>query len=86
MPVGLTNVSSPGLPAGVTFTDLESGTVVWTGLNLAPGATLTLTLTGTVDPGLAAGSFTTCATVAVPPGVTDPNGANDTVSDIDAVP
>jgi uncharacterized repeat protein (TIGR01451 family) len=45
---GLTGISSPNLPIGVTF---NPSTDSWTATSLAAGHSLTLTLTGTVPPG-----------------------------------
>lgn len=56
----------------------------WTGLNLAGGQQITLTITGTIDPA-ATGSLAMTATVAVPPGVTDTNSANNTATDTDTL-
>jgi uncharacterized repeat protein (TIGR01451 family) len=60
----------------------NSGTGAWTGLSLATGQSVTLTLTGTVDP-TATGSITNTVMVSPPPGVTDPNPNNDTDTDTD---
>jgi uncharacterized repeat protein (TIGR01451 family) len=57
----------------------DSLTGVWSGLSLATGQTTSLTLTGTIDHAI--GSVTNTVTVAPPPGVTDPNPANNTASD-----
>jgi uncharacterized repeat protein (TIGR01451 family) len=62
----------------------DSLTGVWSGLSLATGQTVSLTLTGTIDPN-AIGSVTNTVTVAPPPGVTDPNPANNTASDADTL-
>ena len=45
---GLTNISSPSLPSGVTFT---SATDTWTLASLASGQSVTLELAGTVPSG-----------------------------------
>jgi hypothetical protein len=55
----------------------NSATGEWTGLNLAPGGSVTLTLAGTVSPA-ATGSLTVSATVSPAPGVEDANSSNKT--------
>jgi uncharacterized repeat protein (TIGR01451 family) len=55
---------------------------VWTGLSLATGQSVTMTLTGTVSP-TATGSITNTVTVSPPSGVTDPNSGNNTAADTD---
>lgn len=55
-------------------------TGLWTGLNLGPGQSVTLTLNGTVDPS-ASGAVVNTVTVSPPSGVTDPNLANNTATD-----
>ena len=87
LPTGFLNPSSPNTPAGVTFTNLGNGQVVWSGLDLAAGMTAQLTLTGTVDPSLPAGTgvFVDTATVTPPASLTDPNPGNNTATDADSV-
>jgi uncharacterized repeat protein (TIGR01451 family) len=63
----------------------DVGTGVWSGLSLASGGTVTLTLTGTIDPN-AAGTLTNTVTVAPPAGTTDPTPANNTDTDTDRTP
>jgi uncharacterized repeat protein (TIGR01451 family) len=79
------------VPAGITgaaFTPstgaYNSGTGEWTGLNLAGNQSITLTLSGAIDP-FARGNLTNTVTVLPPAGVTDPNGANDFASDTDGL-
>jgi hypothetical protein len=55
---GLIGVTSPGLPAAVTF---NPGTDTWTVGKLAAGSQVTLRLSGTV-PSTAAGAFASVAT------------------------
>ncbi|MCX5849151.1 MAG: hypothetical protein NTW65_06850 [Deltaproteobacteria bacterium] len=57
-------------------------TGLWTGLNLMPGQSIVLTLTGTVDPTVT-GNFVNTATVSPPGGVTDPVPGNNTATDTD---
>jgi uncharacterized repeat protein (TIGR01451 family) len=57
---GLTNLSSPGLPAGITF---NAGTGNWTLSSLAAGQSVTLQLTGTVSAG-ATGSYANTVTTS----------------------
>ncbi len=56
----------------------------WTGLSLASGASVTLTLTARVSP-LAVGTISTTANVSPPSGVTDSNSGNNSATDIDTV-
>ena len=62
----------------------DSLTGIWSGLSLATGQNVSITLTGTIDPN-AIGSVTNTVTVAPPPGVTDPNPANNTASHTDTL-
>ncbi len=55
-----------------------------TTVSLLPGGTATFTLTATVLAG-ATGSLTNTATVAVPGGVNDPNGGNNSATDTDTI-
>jgi len=65
------DVSSIG---GTTFTDLGGGQFQWTGIDLASGASATLSIMGTVPSPLTAGSaFVSLATVALNPGQVDTN-------------
>jgi uncharacterized repeat protein (TIGR01451 family) len=54
----------------------------WTGLNLAAGQSLTLTLDATID-AAATGALTNTATVFVPAETADPNLWNNTATDVD---
>lgn len=54
-------------------------------LEIPAGGTLTLTLTGTVDPLAAAGVLTLSAAVQVPNDVIDPNAANNSATDSDTL-
>ena len=87
LPSGFLNPSSPNTPGGVTYVNLGNGQVEWTGLDLAAGMTAQLTLTGTVDPSLPAGTgvFVDTATVTPPASLTDPNPGNNTATDADSV-
>ncbi|HXQ62211.1 MAG TPA: DUF11 domain-containing protein, partial [Acidimicrobiales bacterium] len=70
LPTGFTVTGNTG--AG--FTNLGTGQVEWTGVNLANGATAHFTVTGTVDPNLSAGSaFVNLAQVTLPSGQLDTN-------------
>src|SRR5262249_47702320 len=53
---------------------------VWSGLSLGTEESVTITLTGTIDPA-ATGTLVNTATVTPPAGVTDPNPDNNTASD-----
>ena len=63
----------------------NSATGVWSGLSLASGQSVSLTLSGTIDPN-ATGSITNTVTVAAPAGVTDTNPGNNSATDTDRVP
>jgi uncharacterized repeat protein (TIGR01451 family) len=56
----------------------------WSVGSLASGQSVTMTLTGTINPS-ATGTLTNTVTVAPPAGVTDTNTANNTVSDTDTL-
>jgi uncharacterized repeat protein (TIGR01451 family) len=83
----LTDTAAPALLAP-TFTPSRgtytAGTGAWTGLGLAPGQSITLTVTGTINPA-ATGNEVSTATVSPPAGVTDPNSANNSASDTDTL-
>jgi hypothetical protein len=74
-----------------TITPTLTGSTVtgtWTGLSLASGQSVSITLSGFISGKLIGGTNTTLtdsATVSPPAGVTDPNSANNTASDTDAV-
>jgi uncharacterized repeat protein (TIGR01451 family) len=59
-------------------------TGVWSALSLASGQSVSLTLTGMIDPN-ATGSLTNTVTVTPPAGTTDTNTANNTASDTDTL-
>jgi uncharacterized repeat protein (TIGR01451 family) len=85
LPVGLVNVTSPSLPAGVTFVNDEHGQLTWSGIALASGGSMTLLVSGLIDPALApgSGSFVETATVHSPAAIPDANAANNTATDTD---
>jgi len=62
----------------------NADTGAWTGLNLGPGQSIILTLTGTVSP-TATGTLVNTVFVSPPVGVTDPNPANNNASDINTI-
>jgi uncharacterized repeat protein (TIGR01451 family) len=62
----------------------DPATGLWTGLSLAAGQSATLTLSGVVDP-MATGTLVNTAAVATMVGVLDPNPANNSATDTDAV-
>jgi uncharacterized repeat protein (TIGR01451 family) len=68
-------------PSAGIFT---SSTGNWTGLNIANGQSVNLSIAGTVSPS-AIDSITVRATVAAPPGVNDFNIANNWASDTDTL-
>jgi uncharacterized repeat protein (TIGR01451 family) len=63
----------------------NSATGLWSGLSLASGQSVSITLSGTIDPN-ATGSISNSVTVAAPAGVTDTNSGNNTATDADRVP
>ncbi|MBI5679584.1 MAG: tandem-95 repeat protein [Methanobacterium sp.] len=84
------------LPSGFTASSFmpsvgsyNSATGAWTGVTLASGGSVTLTIVGTVSP-TATGTLTNIATVTPPTGVTDTNNANDqtppTITTVDGLP
>src|SRR5262249_46646508 len=70
-----------GKPSAGTY---NPGTGLWSDLSLGTGQSVTITLTGTVNP-TATGTLTNTATVSTPPDVTDPNSTNNTGSDTDTL-
>ncbi|MDJ0617789.1 MAG: hypothetical protein QNJ63_13785 [Calothrix sp. MO_192.B10] len=62
----------------------NNNTGTWTGLNLASGQSITLTIQGTVSSS-ATGTITNTATVAPPSGITDPNNSNNSSTDTTTV-
>jgi uncharacterized repeat protein (TIGR01451 family) len=79
IPAALLN---PNFAPSVGAYDVVTG--VWSGLALANGQSVSLTLTGTIDPN-ATGSLTNTVTVSPPAGTPDTNPANDTASDTDTL-
>src|SRR5262249_44069963 len=59
-------------------------TGVWSGLSLATGQSVTITLSGTISQS-ATGTITNTVHVEPPPGVTDNNPANNTATDTDTI-
>ena len=78
----------PAALTGVAFApgsgSYSPATHVWTGLSLAAGHSVTMTVSGTVAPS-ATGTLLNNVTVAPPSGTTDPISANNSASDTDAV-
>src|SRR5262249_21144159 len=70
-----------GTPSAGSY---NAATGLWSGLSLATGQSVTIPLTGTIDPA-ATGSLTNTAHVAPPTGVTDPNPANNNDTDTDTL-
>ncbi len=62
----------------------NAATGEWTGLSLAAGASVTMTIAGTISPA-ATGTLTFPITVSPSPGVQDANTANNTASDTDTL-
>jgi len=60
------------------------GTGAWTGIQLAPGGSTTMTLTGTIDPA-AIGTLVNSVTVAPVPAGSDPDASNNSASDTDTL-
>jgi uncharacterized repeat protein (TIGR01451 family) len=80
IPAALSNVSFA--PSVGTY-DVTSG--LWSGLSLASGDSISMTLSGTINPS-ATGTISNTVTVAPPAGVTDPDLTNNTATDIDTLP
>src|SRR5439155_1062901 len=80
MPAALLNASF-GSPSAGSY---DAATKVWSGLSLASGQSVSITLSGTIDPA-AIGSLTNTVTVAPPAGVTDPTPGNNTATDTDTL-
>src|SRR5262249_56681113 len=70
-----------GAPSAGSY---NAATGVWSGLSLATGQSVTITLTGTIDPA-ASGSITNTAHVEPPSAVTDTNPNNNTATDTDTI-
>jgi uncharacterized repeat protein (TIGR01451 family) len=66
-----------GTPSAGSY---DPATHVWSGLSLATDQSVTITVSGTIDPA-ATGTLTNTATVAPPSGVIDPNPDNNSASD-----
>ena len=76
IPVGLLNANF-GTPSSGAY---ESSSGVWNGLNLGSGNSVTITLTGTIDP-TAIGSITNVVSVSPPSGIAETNSTNDSATD-----
>ena len=79
------------LPSGfsnVVFTpstgSYDSSSHLWSGLNLASGQSLTMSISGTIDAAVV-GALSNTATVTAPAGVTDTNSGNNTSTDTDVL-
>ena len=70
-----------GTPSAGSY---NSATGLWSGLSLASGQSVTITLSGTIDPA-ATGSISNTATVSPPAGVTDPTPGNNSATDTDTL-
>jgi uncharacterized repeat protein (TIGR01451 family) len=74
---GLTNISSPSLPAGVTFT---AATNTWTLSSLAAGQSITLQLAGTVPSGATGATYVNNASASASDASTVTATDNDTLT------
>src|SRR5207249_1693861 len=83
----------PATITGVTWTCVGAGGGTCTAsgsgdindsVDLPAGASVTYTLTATLDPA-ASGTLSNTATVTAPGGVSDPNPGNDSATDTDAI-
>lgn len=74
----------PGYTIAASSGNYDPLTGIWTGLNLAPLGTATLTLSGMIDSG-ATGTMTNTATVTGPGTVTDPDLNNNIATDTDTL-
>jgi len=85
VPAALTNVSWTCAPAALCGAASGTGNISTT-VTLGVGASATFTLNGTVAANATPGALTNTATVAVPAGgTTDPNPANNSATDTDAI-
>ena len=80
IPAGLLNASF-GIPSSGNY---DSATKVWNGLNLNTGDSVTITLTGTIDP-TATGSISNTVSVSPPSGVSDTNSTNNSAADVETL-
>jgi uncharacterized repeat protein (TIGR01451 family) len=82
----VTDTLPPLLQIPIVFTPAQGvyneTTGLWTGLNLLPGQSVSLTLTGTVDLSLT-GNLVNTVTVSPPAGAIDPVSGNNTATDTD---
>lgn len=82
------NDTLPSALSGVSFSpsagSYDSGTGVWSGLNLTPGASVTMQVSGTIDPA-ATGDLTNSVLVLPPEGVNESNGDNNSATDTDTL-
>ncbi len=81
LPAGLLNPII-GTPSAGSF---NPGTGLWSGLNLATGQSVSITLTGLIDPNYTGATINNTVTVSPPAGVTDPNMTNNQATDINTV-
>jgi uncharacterized repeat protein (TIGR01451 family) len=79
IPAALSNTSF-----GPSVGAYDVGTGVWSGLNLASGDSVSMALTGTINPS-ATGSLTNTVTVSPPSGTTDTDLTNNSVADTDTL-
>ena len=79
VPASLPNVSFA--PAAGSY---DAATHLWSGLSLPAGRSLTMTVSGTVDPA-ASGKLVNAVSVAPPAGVIDPRSSNNGATDTDTV-
>ena len=80
VPAALLNPSF-GAPSAGSY---DPATGVWSGLSLAQGQSVSITLTGTIDPA-ATDTLTNTAHVSPPAGTADPDPANNSATDTDTL-
>ena len=80
IPAGLLNASF-GIPSSGNY---DSATKVWNGLSLATGTSVTITLTGTIDP-TSTGSITNTVSVSPLSGISETNSANNSTADVNTL-
>ena len=88
-PVGTTTSSCHSVPVAVRGSTLVGWPASGSGsigaaVDLPVGATATFTLTATIDPS-AVGNLTNASSITAPVGVTDPNIADNTATDVDTL-
>ncbi len=80
--IGTLTPSNPAFAYSAS-TDKDEATLNWSGVNLAPGQSATVTLTANVS--MTSGNLSNIAIVSLPPGFIDANPGNNQSEDINAI-